>query len=595
MSSSKCSRSRTPSIRGTLIQTVKAHTQLLVPYILISVLFAVLVILSIQIRSYFIDAVLTDQSSEHYIILFLLLNLFVIFLIRYGLPMMLNLLEVSISRRVSLSTEYEVARKKCAIPWSYYEDPEKNDHMELIKNASDQTWLYLKGLIDILTAIISAMGMFIILMRLGLFFAVFLFALFIPVAYFSVKAASSYYSTWERTAELRRCCDYQRDVMVDKKFVTERTLFEYTPFFLKRWEKDYQQVRTASIREELRGSRNMQIGGILFCVYIAVMIFVLIDRLVKKQITAGYAVAIISTFPILLNNLVITLSNEINQMVRARYTVKALIDFRTLDAEEGAFDLPAAHVDFSDIIFKQVSFQYPKSEKWVLKNINMRFEKGKHYAIVGENGAGKSTLIKLLLRLYQVTEGEILIDGKNVNDIPRAKLMGLIAALLQDHQRYCTDISENIGLGDIRHIHDMPRIVESTKKANFHERIKNMPNAYKTILGTMNEHGIELSGGEWQKLAISRLIMSQSPVKILDEPTASMDPVFEYELYQDFKTVMKNKTTISISHRLASCKSADLIYVIENGNLCEQGSHEALMANQQLYYKMYTAQRAMYL
>jgi ATP-binding cassette subfamily B protein len=121
-----------------------------------------------------------------------------------------------------------------------------------------------------------------------------------------------------------------------------------------------------------------------------------------------------------------------------------------------------------------------------------------------------------------------------------------------------------------------------------------MPAGYETILGAMNEGGVELSGGEWQKLAITRLLMSPNPIKILDEPTASMDPVFEYSLYQDFNSIMKNKTTITISHRLASCKYADHIYVLDHGSICEQGSHEKLMDDKKLYYKMYTTQKEMY-
>lgn len=594
MSNNKCGQFQTPSLREILIHTLKPHASLLIPYIILSGLLGILVVLSAQIRTYFIDGVLENQYTDYTILVLLLLNLFVIFLIRYGFPMLLNLLEILISKRISLSTEYEVARKKCCIPWFYYEDPNTNDQMELIKDASDQIWLYFKSGIGIFYTIISTMGMFFLMMQLGILFASILFVLFVPVAYFAVKAASAYYSTWERTSKLRRYCDYQRDVMIDKEFVTERILFGYTPFFLKRWTEDYQQVRSLSIQEELRGSRKMQIGGILFCLYIAIMLLVLIDGLSKGQITAGYAISIISIFPILMNNLIVTLSNEINQMVRARHTAKALVDFYALESEEGAFDLPAKNVDFSEIVFNRVSFQYPNTEKWTLQNINLSFKKGKHYAIVGENGAGKSTLIKLLLGLYRVTEGEILIDGENIDNIPRERLMGLITALFQDHQHYCTDISENIGLGDVHHINDMSRIMKSAKKANFHERIETMPNGYETILGTMHDGGIELSGGEWQKLAISRLIMSPSPIKILDEPTASMDPVFEYSLYQDFNTIMKNKTTVSISHRLASCKNADHVYVLDNGRICEQGSHEVLMANENLYYKMYTTQREMY-
>ena len=149
-------------------------------------------------------------------------------------------------------------------------------------------------------------------------------------------------------------------------------------------------------------------------------------------------------------------------------------------------------------------------------------------------------------------------------------------------------------MGDIEHVKDMPRIMESAKKANIHGKIAGLPEGYGTVLGTALKNGVDISGGEWQKLAIARLLMSPCPIKILDEPTAAMDAVFEYELYQDFKKIMEGKTTVSISHRLASCRNADYIYVLAHGEVEEEGSHEKLMANQGLYAKMYITQKEMY-
>ena len=594
MSKDKSGRSRTTSYLKTLFQILKPHIFWLIFYVLLSTALSVLVVISVPIRSYFIDTVLEQQNTAQTILALLLLNLFIIFLIRYGFPALQNHLDKLIIYWVSLDVKYAIAKKKAAIRWSYYEDPEINDKFELIKDAPDCIWLYFKSIIGVCSTAISTIGIFIIMKRLGVYFVAFLFLLFIPIVYYSIQAGRGYYNTWERTAKLRRYCNYQRDVMMDKEYATERTLFGYVPFFLKRWEKDYQQTRTLSIQEELRGSKKVQIAGAIFCLYIGAMVFVIINRLAEGQITAGDAVSLLSILPLLINNMIVTTSNQINQIVRAKRVVEAWMDFEILEDEEDAFDLPKRDGDFYEIVFNKVSFRYPQTSQWVLKNVDMRLEKGKHYAIVGENGAGKSTLIKLLLRLYLVSEGEILIDGKNINDIPRAQLLSLVTVLFQDHQHYYTNVAENIGIGNINYVHDRSRIIASAKEANFHKRIENMPAGYETILGAMNEGGVELSGGEWQKLAITRLLMSPNPIKILDEPTASMDPVFEYSLYQDFNSIMKNKTTITISHRLASCKYADHIYVLDHGSICEQGSHEKLMDDKKLYYKMYTTQKEMY-
>lgn len=593
MSTSKSEQSNITQFRQKLKQIYSPHIVLLTIYFGVSGALAMIVAFSAQIRSDFIDMVLGNGKSTQ-VILLLLLNIIIVYGIHYGLPMILNFLEKILSHRISCETESAIGKRKSALLWFYYEDPEVNNDLELLKDAPDQAWVYFKTNMGIVSVLISTIGMFFLIGKMGICSVVMLFFLFIPVTFFSVQAASAYYDTWQRTAQLRRYCDYQRDVLMDKEYATERILFGFSPFFMKQWENDYKQVRSLSIQEELKGSRRMQVGGIIFCLYIVFLFVIIVNKLEAGQITVGYAVSLISIFPTLMNSMIVTLSNEINQMKRAKSAINTLVKFETLECEEGYFDLPEKGVDFKEIEFKQVSFKYPKTTKWVLKNVNMCFMKGKHYAIVGENGAGKSTLIKLLLGLYKVTEGEILVDGQNINDIPRTKMLGLITALFQDFQHYYTNVFENIGMGDINNIQDMSRIAECAEKANFHKRIEAMPDGYKTILGTMHQGGIELSGGEWQKLAISRLIMSPSPIKILDEPTAAMDPIFEYELYQDFNKIMKKKTTVTISHRFASCKNADYIYVLEQGSVSEQGTHEQLIADKQMYYKMYMVQKEMY-
>lgn len=577
-----------------LLKILKSYTVLLAVYALLIVISSVMVVYSARIRTYFVDAVLDGSHTEQAILSLLLLNLAVLFFIRFCLPMLQSHMEKYITHRISLNVDENIGKKKCAIPWSCHENPEVNDKMELLCDASGQVWLCFKGAVYIASVVISTIGIFLLMVQLGVFYVMLLFLLFIPVVYFSVRAAAGYYDTWQRTAKMKRHCNYQRRIMMNKEYATERILFGYTPFFLKRWESEYQQVRTLSLKEELKGSKKMQIGGILFCLYIAVLFIVMADRLGKGEITAGFMASIVSIFPTLMNQMIVSLSNEMNQLVRSGRAVKTLAEFEALEEEEGVFDLPEQGMDFTEILFKKVSFRYSETSKWVLQNVDMRIEKGKHYAIVGENGAGKSTLIKLLLRLYRVTEGEILIDGTNINEIPRAKLMGLVSSLFQDHQRYYTNVAENIGVGDINHIDDLQRIMECAREAGFQKKVEAMPDGYKSILGTMHSGGLDLSGGEWQKLAISRLIMSPCPIKILDEPTAAMDPMFEYALYQDFKKIMENKTTISISHRLASCRSADYVYVLDHGSVLEQGSHESLMEQKQRYYKMYTTQKEMY-
>lgn len=577
-----------------VIRLIKPCKLLLITYILCSLFLGVLIAFSTQIRTFFFDNILDENNSKQTVLLLLFVNLLVVFVIQYALPMIQNIVEERMQIHIFCEIESRIGEKKCKIPWEYFEQQDINDNLEIIKDAWEKMWELIKGFVQILSLLVSMLGMFYIMTQLGLVYCVLLGLLFIPVAYFSISAARIYYDTWQRTASLRRFCDYQRDILMNKEFSTERILFQYTPFILKRWEKDYEDVRTLSIKEELKGSKRMQLSGLIFCLYIIILLFILYFRVRAGVTSLGFAIALISIFPGLMNKTIVSLSNEINTLIKSLYAVWTIISFEELEQEDGIFNPPDRDINFSQIVFNNVSFKYPNTKKWVLKDVNMCFEKGKHYAIVGENGAGKSTIIKLLLRLYRATEGEILIDGVNINEIAREKITGLIAALFQDHQRYLTDIIENIAIGNINDFENISRIEESAKQVGIHNLIKSMPNGYKTKLGAVQQGGVDLSGGEWQKLAVARLINSACLIKILDEPTSAMDPIFEYSLYQDFNKIMKNTTTISISHRLASCRNVDLIYVLKDGQIVECGNHKLLMDNKNLYYKMYSTQKEMY-
>ncbi len=572
----------------------KPYIKWLALYLFLCVGVAAVTVLSAHFRSEFVDLFLDENNANQRIYQLLTLNLLVMFLGRYGLPMLQELVAEVVSAKIKQDVEGQIGEKKCLIPWLAHEDQKINDKMELVESSGEQVWIFFQEIAAIFSALAGTFGMFLIMMQLGTVYVILLFLLFLPAAYFSVTAAGTYYDTWRRTAQMRRYCNYERNVMMEKQYAAERILFAYTPFFLKSWMGNYEEVRKLSIKEEVKGARKMQAGGILFCGYIAVLIFMIIDRLNYGQITVGAAVSLISLFPSVMNKMIITVSNGINRLVKAGHSINALLEFENMENGEDAFQLPVRGISFHKVEFRNVSFQYPGTSKQVLKNVNLCFEAGKQYAVVGENGAGKSTLIKLMLGLYHVTEGQILIDGKDIQTYSGGEVRGLMTALFQDFPRYYTSIAENIGMGDIEHVHDMPRIIESAEKANIHNKIMGLPDGYGTVLGTVLKNGVDISGGEWQKLAIARLLMSPCQIKILDEPTAAMDAVFEYELYQDFKKIMEGKTTVSISHRLASCRDADYIYVLAHGEVEEEGSHERLMANQGLYAKMYITQREMY-
>lgn len=243
-----------------------------------------------------------------------------------------------------------------------------------------------------------------------------------------------------------------------------------------------------------------------------------------------------------------------------------------------------------EIEFNNVSFKYPKSDNYALKNINLKIKNGEKLAVVGRNGSGKTTFIKLLCRLYDVDEGEILINSVNIKEYTRESLNTLYSVVSQDYKILSLTIEENISVGDTASIQ------QSLKNADIYERVQSMPQKEKTYLyKDLDKSGVEISGGEAQKLALARALFKDSPIVILDEPTAALDPIAENEIYSRFNSFVENKTAIYISHRLSSCAFCDRIAVFDNAELVETGTHSELVSANGKYAELWNAQASYYL
>ncbi|QSQ22224.1 ABC transporter ATP-binding protein [Pyxidicoccus parkwayensis] len=243
------------------------------------------------------------------------------------------------------------------------------------------------------------------------------------------------------------------------------------------------------------------------------------------------------------------------------------------------------------IELRNLSFRYPGKDAWALKGVNLTLRPGQKLALVGENGAGKSTLVKLLLRLYEPTEGEILYGGVNVQDMDVEDLRRRFGAVFQDFVRYQFNVAENIGLGHVPALDDRNRIVRAAEEGGASTVIAALPNQYDTMLGGWFEKGQELSSGQWQKLAVARAFMrDDAEVLILDEPTASIDAEAEHALFERFQALAADRIAIVISHRFSTVRMADQIAVLHNGNVEELGSHDELMAKDGRYAHLFRLQ-----
>lgn len=245
-----------------------------------------------------------------------------------------------------------------------------------------------------------------------------------------------------------------------------------------------------------------------------------------------------------------------------------------------------------EVEFKNVSFKYPGTDNWILKNINLKFDLGKKLAIVGQNGCGKTTFVKLLIRFYDVTEGEILLNGINIKKYRYDEYLKIFSVVFQDFNLFAYPLAQNIASGMD---YDKEKVVQSLKDVGMYDDVQKWDKGIQTYLyKDIDENGISVSKGQEQKIAIARALYQDSPFLILDEPTASLDPISEAEIYEKLGEIIKDRTAIFISHRLSSCKFSDKIIVFDKGEIAETGDHDSLISKNGMYKKLWDAQAEFY-
>lgn len=393
-----------------------------------------------------------------------------------------------------------------------------------------------------------------------------------------------------------RKISYLEYVMTNKQYAKEIRIFGLSntlvamikELFEKRHRK-FNEVRT----KELRWT---SLTSSLSFLTIAICQIAIAAMVLKKNISLGDWSLYTGTIQSIVFNLGVV-SNIIANSYEEKLFAQVLKEFLELTPHilltEGESYLASGP---SVIEFKNVSFKYPDANEFVLKNLNLKITKGQKIALVGLNGSGKSTLINLLIRLYDPLEGQILFDGVDVRTYKAEDLYKLFGIIFQDFCKYAFTLSDNITISDIDHRHELDRLEQCSRISGVEEIKNQLPEGYGTyITKDYDKNGVNnLSGGQWQKIAIARGIYRNAPIIILDEPTASLDPLAEYEIYEKFVELSEHKTTILISHRLSSVRMVDYIYFISDGQVIESGSHDELMAFNGEYAKLFELQAEKY-
>ena len=413
--------------------------------------------------------------------------------------------------------------------------------------------------------------------------------------YFGKKCANYYYQLDHSNTRDGRVAGYAKRVFYEKKYAGELRLFGIGRLLLSRHEKAYEQMqeRTRTIRRKL--SMIETVKWILFDILSAILPYLYIT-LVLQDSTVEIA-SYIAMIPAL-SSFSWRTSDAIELMVslaKEGAFVTNLRDFLSYQPKADSEALQSAP-PLSDIEIKNMSFTYQGSESPTLHHVNMTIRKGEKIAIVGHNGAGKTTLVKLIMGLYQATEGEIAISGENINTYEPKSFHDRFGTVFQDLQVFALPLSHNVLMHKPRNAEERRLVEDSLRKAQFGDKLDSLPNGIDTMVTKeFDENGMGLSGGEAQKIAIARVFARKPDIVILDEPSSALDPIAEYNMYQNMLTATDGETVIFISHRLSATRDADRIYLFENGTILEQGSHSELMQMGGRYAEMWKLQAQNYL
>jgi ATP-binding cassette subfamily B protein len=543
-----------------------------------------------------VDAVATNRQFNFERVAILISLSAIIALFEILCSSIAEIIRAAQSRAITDHMHDILQAKSIEVDLEYYENSRYYDTLHRAQQESSiRPNRILVNLLQIAQNGISLVTMVGLIISIHWSLAIFLIVAAVPGLWVQLTHAGKLFS-WEREqTHLERQGWYMSDLLTRDSHAKEIRLFNLAPLFIDRFRLVREKLGSEKLNLLRRRAIGQGIGNALatimaftaygYTAYRALQGVVTVGDLVlfyqAVQRARAYADQFLTSVATLYeNNLYL-------------FNLYEFLDLKPKIREPLCPKLVPRPVRM-EIAFNHVGFRYPSGGKRVLDDINLTVRPGEHIALVGENGAGKTTLIKLLCRLYDVTEGTITVDGIDLRNFYLADLRKQISVVFQDYGRYQVTARDNVWFGDT----DLPpnhgRIFEAARQAGVHDVITNLRNGYESILGKWFDNGEELSIGEWQKIALARAFLRQAQIIILDEPTSFMDAKAEFELFERFHQLTKSHTAILISHRLSTVKMADTIYVLEHGRIVESGTHDQLVYRGGKYASLFETQAQYY-
>ena len=567
---------------------------------LVAIVMALLTPIALLLTQNLVDSVAAFQMAGHDAILLwgglLILSMFFLSAAGY----LEQLQKIQMKRQLDQNLSPQILQKYQRIQYACFEDAENQDLLKQVGDApQDLILTTFEDFIAMIAAAIRIGGMVLLYGQVSWTLPA-VFLVMIPLMiWLDYRAMRMMNDMFASQSVDERWQDYYARLLSDKHALFELKVFGAVGYIVSLWETRNDKVLQERLRTTIKSQYYTFWGTIVLICWVCVLMVAVLRGFLNDVITLGIFVSLLGSAGGLLESSV-ALSSVSSNVIRHCLRTQFLEKFMALPEQETMTeDGLAVAVSQNDafrqansptIEFEDVHFRYPKASEEVLKGVSFRIEAGQHIALVGENGAGKTTLIKLLCKLYQPDSGVIRLNGVDLRDVEDKDLRQMLCVVFQDYGCYQLTLRENVALSSVGRMFEDEELWQALKRS----RADGIASRLDVNLGKLEEDGIDLSGGQWQRLAIARALFSDSAFVVLDEPTAALDPMVESEMYHSFADVLKSRGSIVISHRLASARMADEILVLKEGVVSERGSHEALLLRGGIYQQMWQMQSAWY-
>ena len=524
-------------------------------------------------------------------LLFLLLGVWgVAFLLNNIFTPLTTMIQGKLTDDLTYTLNCDIMKKSEEIQTiDFFEDNNFYNDIQLL--SSEASWRPVNLLVfgtSIISNTILFISMLVIFASFHPVIALLMLLVLVPQGLISYSLQQQAFEVLVSNSEESRKLEYYSQVLLSSEAIKDVRLYNLYNFFMKKYTQSFSSIKRNIQKTRLK-KFNSSVIFLILTALLSVGSFIYIIYSIKVGQLGIGAVMLFSSSIVYAINSMSRLIEDSSLLYDTLLYMEKFFKFIALpsDSKSATVAVPSS---IEKIDFVDVSFKYPTNENYALKHISFSVNKGEKIAIVGENGAGKTTLIKLLTRFYNIEEGELLINNISISNFDPEKFRENVSAIFQDFSKFDLTLRENVGISNIQEINADDQILKALEDSGFESILSDL----NTILGKKFDHSRDLSGGQWQKVALARAFFSHSPILILDEPTAALDARTEYELFEKFLKLTEGKTVFFITHRLSSVRQADKILLLRNGRIEGFDKHDALMKTNKYYEELYTMQSSLY-